>query len=316
VERLRTLRVEGLALAAPQRLPPSLRYLRVSTPSFVPLHAQHLADAIGQLPLLEHLDLRQQQLWRPQGAQGAEHSHPRWGSWLQLAHLHTVRLEWINSWARPPSDYELLVPNPRSYRTLLSDEQVDVLRKLPSLTRLDVSSAGLAERTDFLGHLCREPPALQLRELSCGKLDADDLYSLAAAVPTLTALHFHDERLSDEQLAQLLSPLQQLQELRLVNVAAGSAAFLQSGSLPRTLRSLCLQSAIPAAELEQHLPALRSLTALVLLPCSGGGGGAAALEPLTQRLRVPSALLPWLQSFSSEWAGLDGPRRASPFEWN
>jgi len=72
----------------------------------------------------------------------------------------------------------------------------------------------------------------------------------------------------------------------------------------------------PAAELEQHLPALRSLTALVLLPCSGGGGGAAALEPLTQRLRVPSALLPWLQSFSSEWAGLDGPRRASPFEWN
>jgi len=92
LEQLRTLELGGLEFTIPQRLPPSLRHLRVEVRSPVPLHAQHLADAIGQLPLLEHLELRQQQLLCPCDAQGAEHSHPRWDEWLQLAHLHTVLL--------------------------------------------------------------------------------------------------------------------------------------------------------------------------------------------------------------------------------
>jgi len=54
----------------------------------------------------------------------------------------------------------------------------------------------------------------------------------------LTTLHLFDGRFSDEHLEQLLSPLTQLQELMLNNFVALSAAFLLSGSLPRTLR-LC-----------------------------------------------------------------------------
>jgi len=84
LEKLRTLELAGVAFAAPQLLPPSLRHLKVFASSTVPLHAQHLADAISHLPLLEHLELTQQQLWEPSGAQGAENERPRWDAWLQL----------------------------------------------------------------------------------------------------------------------------------------------------------------------------------------------------------------------------------------
>jgi len=90
--QLHTLELGGVLFTAPQSLPPSLRHLKVFASSTVPLHAQHLADAIGQLPLLEWLVLLQPKLLRPYNAQGAEHECPRWKSWLQLARLHTVQL--------------------------------------------------------------------------------------------------------------------------------------------------------------------------------------------------------------------------------
>jgi len=86
----------------------------------------------------------------------------------------------------------------------------------------------------------------------------------ALGLSCLTALDFHDRRLSDEELSQLLTPLIQLQELTLRNQTARSAAFLRAGSLPYTLRSLHLASDISAAELGERLPALHSLTALAL----------------------------------------------------
>jgi len=110
----------------------------------------------------------------------------------------------------------------------------------------------------------------------------------ALGLSGLTALSFNDRRLSDEQLSQLLAPLTQLQEMTLRNYTVRSAAFLQAGSLPRTLRSLHLAADIPAAELEDALPALGSLTELVLLPWQIGG---QALEPLAAQLRVPPMML-------------------------
>jgi len=134
----------------------------------------------------------------------------------------------------------------------------------------------------------------------------------ALGLSRLTALSFYDERLSEEELTQLLTPLTQLAELKLLNHEVRSAAFLQSGSLPRTLRTLRLWANIPAAQLEEHLPSLRALTVLVLNP----GAFGFALGPLAERLRVPSALLPQLQSFSSDGKDWDGPPQDSPFDWD
>jgi len=127
----------------------------------------------------------------------------------------------------------------------------------------------------------------------------------------LTTLRFFGERFSDEQLGQLLTPLTQLQELLLYNKAARSAAFLQVGSLPRTLRTLRIWTKLPAASLEQVLPALQALESLLLMV---GSDRAFALAPLVARLRVPSELLPQLRYFSNkrdEWIG--PPSNKSPF---
>jgi len=332
----------------------------------VPLHAQHLTDAIGQLPLLEHLELRQHLLWKPRGAQGAEHEHPRWDSWLQLSHLHTVQLEWIPSW--PPPAYELLAADYWSCHLVsISDAQIDVLRGLPALIRLRVATG---RHTDMavIRHLCRLPHTLQLRDLDLSELTLSDAdLRVLAAVPTLTtlqptgllgadlqagaqqlqcfqalhllrwsirgdcdlpgalqafgalslrgltALRFHDNRLSEEELARVLALLHCLKALQLCNSVARSASFLLSGSLPVTLRALRLWSRVSLASLEDALPALSSLTELVLSPWCGT---KAALEPLAQRLRVPSALLPRLRSFSDELGDWDGPPQESPCRWD
>jgi len=367
LEKLRTLELAGVAFAAPQLLPPSLRHLKVFASSTVPLHAQHLADAISHLPLLEHLELTQQQLWEPSGAQGAENERPRWDAWLQLVRLHTVHLDWSDSIC-PPDGHEQLA-DPNSYAALICDAQIDVLRGLPALTHLDTGSMGFAHSTDFLGRLCRAPHSLQLREFSCKKLYAVDLRALAA-VPTLTtlqptwlmlepadlqpegllplpqlralwwdasrsvltaaqsleafamlglsgltALRLLDKRLSDEQLALLLSPLTQLEELKLLIFNVHSAAFLLSGSLPRTLRTLCLWSGISAAALEHALPALTALTSLVVRHWLGWDSPSVLL---ISRLRVPSELLPQLRSFSDrkiDWYRSVLPTSPSPFSF-
>lgn len=129
----------------------------------------------------------------------------------------------------------------------------------------------------------------------------------------MTALHVGDNRLSNEQLAQLLTPLQCLQELTLRNFTVRSAGFLRSGSLPRALRSLRLCSNIPAAELEQHLPQLGALTSLVLFERSEAPLEYAAFE---RRLRPPSALLPQLQSFSNGFTDWIRRTHPAPFQWD
>jgi len=158
--KLHTLELDCLVLTTPQQLPQSLRHLKVTAPSPVPQHAQHLADAIGQLSSLEHLELTQHRLTQQSSAAGAECEHARWESWLQLAHLHTVRLSHSHSRGCEP-----LVKNPDSYRALLSDAQIDALRGLPSLTYLHLGALGVVPSVGLLERLCRLPHALRLCEI-------------------------------------------------------------------------------------------------------------------------------------------------------
>jgi hypothetical protein len=159
LHKLCRLEIFGVVLARPQQLPHTLRHLRIYASSFVPLClcAQHLADAISQLPFLEWLELTQSPLYKPHGALEPEHSHPRWESWLQLSHLHTVRLDWIRC-VHPPLGHEMLAADPHSCHALLSDAQIGVLRRLPALTDLSMpggSDLGAASYIECAGRHTR-----------------------------------------------------------------------------------------------------------------------------------------------------------------
>jgi len=94
LQKLHTLALSRVHFWTPQLLPPLLRFLSLGAESHMLLHEQHLADAIGQLPQLEHLNLMHHRQYTPQNAGGPELNFPRWESWQQLSHLHTVHLYW------------------------------------------------------------------------------------------------------------------------------------------------------------------------------------------------------------------------------
>jgi len=113
------------------------------------------------------------------------------------------------------------------------------LAAVPTLTALHPD--GLALEATDLPLLLPLPQLRSLHWRKSGVLLSEEQFSPqlfgALCVSGLTTLHFCDERLSEDDLTQLLTPLRQLQELRLYQTMALSDAFLQAGSLPSTLRT-------------------------------------------------------------------------------
>jgi len=112
------------------------------------------------------------------------------------------------------------------------------LAAVPTLTALHPD--GLALEATDLPLLLPLPQLRSLHWRKSGVLLSEEQFSpqtLRLCVSGLTTLHFCDERLSEDDLTQLLTPLRQLQELRLYQTMALSGAFLQAGSLPSTLRT-------------------------------------------------------------------------------
>lgn len=218
---------------------------------------------------------------------------------------HTLRLRVLD------------IPQVQDHPLPLRGNELRALTTIPTLTALRPDELAL-EKRDL--HLLTALP--ELRALRWQQNRDNPLLSVARSMKTigaltqLTSLQFEDRRFGDKALARMLTPLTQLLELRLFPTATWSPAFLLSGTLPLTLRSLLLFTPASAASLAHYLPKLRSLTSLELFGEKLNKERREALQELHKQLRVPSALMPQLLSFKTGMEFPPRPNPLPPFYWD
>jgi len=230
----------------------------------VTAHFNAVMDIIGQLPILKELRLEVHWQWHSLVSLNALLDALSHRPSLRKLDLETFgklsdeeieklrQLSQLEVLTLPPGGYlgQLLAPghalrlSEMSGIVIFSQETLDALASMPSLTDIEISYASRISNIDFLR---------ALRRLSSLRLYIDvniDPTTALAALRTcarMTRLHIdkHDLLFTSEQWSALLQHIPLLADLSIAESKLLSLDFLTSGSITRTLTSLYLVDLFP-----------------------------------------------------------------------